>query len=307
MSRFLNLGWRVLGIDDFSSSSMISRHHVELLKNENYMFNKMSIDNDTFYGTYKYEIGKIDLILNFACPASPPKYQALPLKTMDTCYTGTKNVLELAKTLGCRVIHASTSEVYGDPVSSPQAESDWGNVNCFGPRSCYDEGKRVAETLVFEFQKRDVDVRMIRIFNTYGTNMDPFDGRVVTNFIRQALNDENITMYGDGSQSRSFCYIDDLVNGIVSLSQIESGDVKRPINLGNATEFTMYELANLVLKLIPESKSQMVFELLPIDDPRQRRPDLSKAKQLLGYETKFSLEEGLIRTIAYIRSLKSGL
>jgi len=307
VSRFLNLGWRVLGIDDFSSSSMISRHHVELLKNENYMFNKMSIDNDTFYGTYKYEIGKIDLILNFACPASPPKYQALPLKTMDTCYTGTKNVLELAKTLGCRVIHASTSEVYGDPVSSPQAESDWGNVNCFGPRSCYDEGKRVAETLVFEFQKRDVDVRMIRIFNTYGTNMDPFDGRVVTNFIRQALNDENITMYGDGSQSRSFCYIDDLVNGIVSLSQIESGDVKRPINLGNATEFTMYELANLVLKLIPESKSQMVFELLPIDDPRQRRPDLSKAKQLLGYETKFSLEEGLIRTIAYIRSLKSGL
>ena len=240
----------------------------------------------------------VDFILNFACPASPIHYQADPVKTMETNFLGVVNMLHLARESGAKLLQASTSEIYGDPIESPQTEGYWGNVNPIGLRSCYDEGKRAAETLCFDyFRQYNVDTRVIRIFNTYGPGMAVGDGRVVSNFIVQALRNEDITIYGDGKQTRSFCFVDDLAAGIVSLIDLDFRP-ERPINLGNPNEFTMLELAQLILK-VTNSKSQLVFKDLPSDDPRQRKPDISLAKKLLDWEPKIELLEGVTKTARY--------
>jgi len=246
---------------------------------------------------FKYEV---DQIYNLACPASPPHYQFNPIKTTKTSVMGAINCLGLAKRVKARVFQASTSEVYGDPSVHPQPESYWGNVNPIGRRSCYDEGKRCAETLFFDYHRENkVDIRVVRIFNTYGPRMHPNDGRVVSNFIVQALKGENITVYGDGQQTRSFCYVDDLLEGFVRLMQ-QTATVG-PVNLGNPCEFTMLELAEQVLKLT-KSKSKLVHKALPADDPKQRRPDITLAKKYLKWEPKVPLAQGLKLTIDYFKT-----
>ena len=243
--------------------------------------------------------GKYDQIYNLACPASPVHYQADPISTTMTSVLGAVNVLDLARFGGGRVLQASTSEVYGDPHVHPQIEGYWGNVNPVGIRSCYDEGKRCAESLFFDYNRQhEVDIRVIRIFNTYGPRMNPDDGRVVSNFITQALRGEPITLYGQGLQTRSFCYVDDLVEGMVRMMNQDA--VIGPINLGNPFEFTILELAEHVLALTG-SKSELVFQPLPQDDPMQRKPDISKAKNTLDWEPKVSLIDGLKETIAYFK------
>ncbi|KKT72495.1 MAG: dTDP-glucose 4,6 dehydratase [Candidatus Moranbacteria bacterium GW2011_GWF1_44_4] len=249
---------------------------------------------------------KIDQIFNFACPASPPRYQKDPIQTMKTSILGSLNMLELARKNNARIMQASTSEVYGDPKVHPQPESYWGNVNPIGVRSCYDEGKRAAETLFFDYQRKyGTDIRVVRIFNTYGPNMDPDDGRVVSNFITQALKNEDLTIYGDGMQTRSFQYIDDLVAGIIKMMDNEKNFLG-PVNLGNPDEFTVKELAEKILEMLPESKSKIVYQDLPQDDPKQRKPDISLAKKELTWEPKIRLEEGLKKTIDYFRTVLDG-
>lgn len=244
-------------------------------------------------------LAEVDLIMNFACPASPVHYQSNPIKTMKTSVLGTMNLLGLAKRVGARLTHASTSEVYGDPLQHPQPESYWGNVNPIGPRSCYDEGKRAAETLCYDYHRtHGVDVRLVRIFNTYGPRMAIDDGRVVSNFIVQALKGEPLTMFGDGEQTRSFCYVDDLVRGIMALTD-QDREIG-PMNCGNEGEFTVRELADHVLRLT-QSRSSIQSLPLPIDDPKVRRPNLTFARELLGFEARVPLEEGLIKTIQYFR------
>lgn len=244
---------------------------------------------------------EVDQIYNLACPASPPHYQYNAIKTIKTSVLGAINVLGLAKRTGARIFQASTSEIYGDPEVHPQPESYWGHVNTIGVRSCYDEGKRVAETLFFDYHRQhQVDIRVVRIFNTYGPRMLPDDGRVVSNFIVQALRGENLTIYGDGTQTRSFCYVDDLVSGFIKLMEAE--DFTGPVNLGNPGEFTMLALAELVLKKIG-GRSEIVFRSLPSDDPKQRRPDISLARERLGWEPTIPLSEGLDRTITYFAQL----
>jgi UDP-glucuronate decarboxylase len=246
---------------------------------------------------FKFEV---DQIYNLACPASPPHYQYNAIKTVKTSVMGAINCLGLAKRTKARVFQASTSEVYGDPAVHPQPESYWGNVNPIGIRSCYDEGKRVAETLFMDYHRQNqVDIRIVRIFNTYGPRMHPNDGRVVSNFIVQALKGEDITIYGDGTQTRSFCYVDDLIEGFVRL--MNQNGVTGPINIGNPGEFTMLQLAELTLKLTG-SRSKIVHRPLPGDDPKQRRPDITLAKKHLGWEPAVPLEEGLKRTIAYFKT-----
>lgn len=239
---------------------------------------------------------EVDEIYNFACPASPPHYQADPIQTTKTSVLGALNLLGLAKRLKCKIFQASTSEIYGDPHVHPQTEAYWGNVNPIGIRSCYDEGKRCAETLFFDYHRaHQIPIRVARIFNTYGPRMHPNDGRVVSNFIVQALNNQPITIYGDGSQTRSFCYVDDLIEVIIRLmNSSETG----PINIGNPTEFHIVELATKVIALT-DSKSQIIYNPLPLDDPKQRRPDIAKAKALLHWEPTIALEQGLKSTIAY--------
>ena len=246
---------------------------------------------------FKFEV---DQIYNLACPASPPHYQYNPIKTIKTSVMGAINCLGLAKRLRARVFQASTSEVYGDPQVHPQPESYWGNVNPIGKRSCYDEGKRCAETLFFDYHRENkVDIRVVRIFNTYGPRMHEADGRVVSNFIVQALKGEDITVYGDGSQTRSFCFVDDLIEGFLRMMQ--QTETPGPVNLGNPGEFTMIELAELTLKLVG-GKSKIVHKSLPADDPKQRRPDISLAQKVLNrWEPKVALEDGLKRTIAYFK------
>jgi UDP-glucuronate decarboxylase len=245
---------------------------------------------------------EVDEIYNLACPASPVHYQYNPVLTTKTSVMGAMNMLGLAKRLRCRVFQASTSEVYGDPEVHPQREDYWGHVNPIGTRSCYDEGKRCAETLFFDYHRQHgVQIKVARIFNTYGPRMHPRDGRVVSNFITQALNGEDLTVYGDGSQTRSFCYRDDLVEGFLRLMESPS-DVTGPVNLGNPGEFTMIELAEQVLKLTG-SRSKIIHLPLPQDDPRQRRPDITLAKQKLGWEPKVPLAEGLKLTIEYFKQL----
>ncbi|MEM7426854.1 MAG: UDP-glucuronic acid decarboxylase family protein [Pseudomonadota bacterium] len=247
---------------------------------------------------------EVDRIFNLACPASPVHYQFDPVQTVKTSVHGAINMLGLAKRTRSRIFQASTSEVYGDPSVSPQREGYWGNVNPIGPRACYDEGKRCAETLFFDYHRQHgVDIRVARIFNTYGPKMHPNDGRVVSNFIIQALRGEPITVYGDGSQTRSFCYVDDLISGILSLMAAE-GATDAPVNLGNTHEISILELANMIISLTG-SKSRIIRKALPQDDPLQRRPDLTRAEQLLGWKPQISVETGLTRTISYFEGLIS--
>ena len=242
-----------------------------------------------------------DQIYNLACPASPPHYQYNAIKTVKTSVMGAINCLGAAKRTKARVFQASTSEVYGDPEVHPQPESYWGNVNPIGIRSCYDEGKRVAETLFMDYHRQNgVDIRIVRIFNTYGPRMNPEDGRVVSNFIVQALRGEDITIYGDGTQTRSFCYVDDLIEGFIRL--MNQDEVMGPMNIGNPGEFTMLELAEKVLTKVG-GKSKLTFLPLPGDDPKQRQPDISQAQKRLGWEPKIGLDEGLDRTIDYFRAM----
>jgi UDP-glucuronate decarboxylase len=241
--------------------------------------------------------GPLDEIWNLACAASPPQYQRDPLHTMRTCLQGSWNLLELAREKRARILQASTSEVYGDPEVALQSEGYRGSVNTWGPRACYDEGKRAAETLFYEYARLGVEVRVARIFNTYGPRMSPEDGRVVSNFVRQALAGEPLTLYGEGEQTRSFCYVDDLVEGLLRLM---ASAVEGPVNLGNPGEFTVHALAEMVLELTG-SVSPLVHRPLPPDDPRQRRPDIARARQALGWEPQVALRQGLARTIAHFR------
>lgn len=240
-----------------------------------------------------------DWIFNFACPASPPAYQKDPLFTTKTSVLGAINMLELAKKYNARILQASTSEVYGNPLEHPQTESYWGNVNPIGIRSCYDEGKRCAETLFFDYHRMyNIDIKVIRIFNTYGPFMDPYDGRVVSNFIVQALQNKPLTMYGDGTQTRSFCYVDDLIAGIIAMMNTDK-TVTGPINLGNPDEFTLLELAAKVKNLTNRPHLELRFNPLPADDPTQRRPDIFQAKKILNWQPTINLEAGLSKTIDY--------
>lgn len=245
---------------------------------------------------------EVDEIYNLACPASPIHYQYNPIKTVKTSVMGAINMLGLAKRIRAKVLQASTSEVYGDPEIHPQHEEYWGNVNPIGDRACYDEGKRAAETLFVNYHKQNgVRIKIIRIFNTYGPRMHPNDGRVVSNFIMQALQNKEITIYGNGQQTRSFCYVDDMVTGMINMMDTDD-KITGPINIGNPEEFTIHQLAETVVRMIG-SKSKIVYHPLPSDDPLQRKPDISKARQLLGWEPKIKLEEGLMKTIEYFRNL----
>jgi UDP-glucuronate decarboxylase len=244
---------------------------------------------------------EVDRIFNLACPASPVHYQFNPVHTTKTSVNGTINMLGLARRTKARILQASTSEVYGDPEVHPQPETYWGRVNTVGPRACYDEGKRCAETLFFDYYRQHkLDIKVVRIFNTYGPNMHPNDGRVVSNFIVQALRGEDITIYGDGSQTRSFQYVDDLLEGMLRMMD-SPADFTGPVNIGNPGEFTIKQLAEKVLELIPDTRSKLVYKPLPQDDPRQRQPDISLAKAKLGWEPKVKLEEGLLKTVEYFR------
>ena len=244
---------------------------------------------------------EVDQIYNLACPASPIHYQHDPVQTTKTSVHGAINMLGLAKRINARILQASTSEIYGDPEIHPQKEEYWGNVNPIGPRSCYDEGKRCAETLFFDYQRQHkLDIKVVRIFNTYGPNMHPNDGRVVSNFIMQALQDEDITVYGDGSQTRSFCYIDDLVNGMIKMMN-SSSKVIGPINLGNPTEYKIIDLAKIIIELT-KSKSKIIKKTLPVDDPMRRKPDISEAKDVIDWEPTTDLKDGLEQTIDYFKN-----
>ncbi len=298
-------GDRVWGIDDFSSSSTTSDHYRALLEHDSFTMSQGDISDRTGAWASGITHVKFDLIYNFACPASPPKYQRMPIHTMLTCVAGTKNVLDVADRDGSIVVHASTSEVYGDPAVSPQRETYRGCVNPYGPRSCYDEGKRAAESLCYDYKKAGTDARLVRIFNTYGPHMDPLDGRVVSNFICQALRGERLTVYGDGSQTRSFCYVDDLIRGIVTMGAL-ARNPGMPINLGNPTEFTVNDLAREVIHAIYGGQNDergvarwIERRELPVDDPTQRCPDITNALGVLGWEPKVDLRTGLTRTIGH--------
>lgn len=282
----------VICVDNFYSGSKDNIAH--LILNTNFEHQR----HDVTFPLY----AEVDEIYNLACPASPIHYQWDPVQTTKTSVHGAINMLGLAKRTSARIFQASTSEVYGDPEVDPQSELYWGNVNPIGLRSCYDEGKRCAETLFFDYHRQHaVEIKVARIFNTYGPRMHPNDGRVVSNFIVQALRGEDITIYGDGSQTRSFCYVDDLIDGFVKLMATEK-DVTGPINLGNPDEFSIRELAEAVLAKIG-GRSSLVFKPLPQDDPQQRRPDISRAKEHLGWEPRVPLDDGLDRTIAYFRTM----
>ena len=245
---------------------------------------------------------EIDEIYNLACPASPPHYQYDPIKTMKTSVLGVMNMLDLAKQNNAKILQASTSEVYGDPQVHPQIENYWGNVNPIGIRSCYDEGKRCAETLMMDYHRMEgIDTKIVRIFNTYGPNMSPDDGRVVSNFIIQALKNENITIYGDGTQTRSFCYVDDLVDGLIKMM---NSDLIGPINLGNPSERTILDFAKLIIK-ITNSKSKIIHTTLPKDDPTKRQPDITLAREKLNWQPKINIYEGIDKTVKYFKSFLS--
>ena len=291
--RLIEEGCDVLCVDNFFTGSKSNVVH----QMSNPYFELMR--HDVTFPLYV----EVDEIYNLACPASPIHYQFDPVQTTKTSVHGAINMLGLAKRVKARILQASTSEVYGDPEVHPQPEGYWGRVNPIGPRSCYDEGKRCAETLFFDYQRQHrLDIKVVRIFNTYGPRMHPNDGRVVSNFIVQALKGEDITVYGDGSQTRSFCYVVDMIEGFVRMMNSEAGFFG-PVNMGNPVEFTMLELAEKVLALT-SSRSRLAFKPLPQDDPRQRRPDISLAKEKLGgWEPRVSLEDGLKETISYFRSL----
>ncbi len=285
-------GHDILCVDNFFTGNKSNISH--LLTNPNFTL----IRHDVTFPLYV----EVDQIYNLACPASPIHYQFDPVQTTKTSVHGAINMLGLAKRLKARILQASTSEVYGDPEIHPQTEEYWGRVNPIGIRSCYDEGKRCAETLFFDYwRQHKLEIKVMRIFNTYGPRMHPNDGRVVSNFIVQALNNKPITIYGDGSQTRSFCYVDDLITGMIKLMESHKS-ITGPINIGNPSEFTMIELAELVIKLT-SSRSKLKFKPLPEDDPKQRQPNISLAKSKLNWSPKVSLEEGLNKTITYFKNL----
>ena len=289
--RLLTAGHEVIALDNFFTGSKQNIDH--LFGNSNFELIRHDVVEPILI--------EVDWIFNLACPASPVHYQYNPVKTVKTSVMGAINMLGLAKRVRARILQASTSEVYGDPEVHPQTEDYWGSVNPIGPRSCYDEGKRVAETLVMDYHRQNqVDVKIIRIFNTYGPRMHPNDGRVVSNFIVAALNNDPITLFGDGSQTRSFCYVDDLIEGILRMMQSE--DFIGPVNLGNPGEFTVMELAQKVIQLT-NSRSQVIPQEKKEDDPTRRRPDISLAQQKLGWQPQVPLEEGLQKTIAYFDGL----
>jgi UDP-glucuronate decarboxylase len=283
----LSQGHEVICVDNFYTGSKENVTH--LLDSKNYELIRHDITQEILL--------EVDQIYNLACPASPIHYQNNPIKTIKTNVLGTINMLGLAKRVKARLLQASTSEVYGNPMEHPQKETYWGNVNTIGIRSCYDEGKRISETLCFDYNRSNgVDIRVIRIFNTYGPRMHVDDGRVVSNFIVQALKNNDITIHGDGSQTRSFCYVDDLVNGIISM--MNQSEFLGPVNLGNDGEFTVKELAEMVIQMT-NSKSKIIYLPLPSDDPTRRKPDLTLAKEKLNYSPTIQLKEGLSKTISY--------
>ena len=291
--RLINLGNEVICMDNFYTGSKKNIEH--LMDNPNFELIRQDVVDP-----FKVEV---DQIYNLACPASPIHYQSNPIKTLKTSVMGAINALGLAKRVGARILQASTSEVYGDPEVHPQPEDYRGNVNPIGPRACYDEGKRCAETLFFDYHRQNkVDIRVIRIFNTYGPRMMPNDGRVVSNFITQALGGEDISVYGNGKQTRSFCYVDDLIE--IMIRMMNQQVIVGPVNTGNPNEFTILELAEKVIELTG-SKSKVIFSDLPVDDPLQRKPDGLLAKEKLNWEPRVQLEKGLEKTITYFKSLIS--
>lgn len=288
--RLLNEGHDIVCLDNYFTGQ--KQNVVHLLKHPYFEMVRHDITMPFFV--------EADEIYNMACPASPIHYQFNPIKTVKTSVMGAINMLGLAKRIKAKVLQASTSEVYGDPEIHPQTEEYWGHVNPIGERACYDEGKRAAETLFVNYHKQNnVRIKIVRIFNTFGPRMHPNDGRVVSNFIVQALQNKDITMYGDGTQTRSFCFVDDMIDGLIKMMNT-GDDITGPINIGNPGEFTILELAEKIIKLTG-SKSKFVFMPLPSDDPMQRQPDISKASKLLGWEPKYPLEEGLVKTIQYFR------
>lgn len=292
--RLLDEGCYTICLDNYFTGQRRNIYH--LMSNRDFEIIRHDIVNPVFL--------EVDQIYNLACPASPIHYQYNPVKTTKTSVMGAINMLGLAKRVKARILQASTSEVYGDPAFHPQKEEYWGNVNTIGLRACYDEGKRCAETLFFDYYRQNhVDIRVVRIFNTYGPRMHPHDGRVVSNFIVQALKDEDITIFGDGSQTRSFCYVDDMINGLVSMMNGPDGFIG-PVNLGNPSEYKILELAQIIIGLTG-SKSKIIFQPLPMDDPKRRRPDISLAREKLGWKPMADVEEGLKKTIEYFRSIIS--
>jgi Nucleoside-diphosphate-sugar epimerases len=290
--RLLNEGHEVLCVDNFFTGSR--RNILHLLDNKRFDLMRHDVTHPLFV--------EVDEIYNLACPASPVHYQFDPVQTTKTSVMGAINMLGLAKRLRAPILQASTSEVYGDPNVHPQPESYWGNVNPIGPRSCYDEGKRCAETLFFDYRRQHKQkIKVVRIFNTYGPKMHPNDGRVVSNFVVQALQGKDITVYGDGSQTRSFCYVDDLIEAMIRMMGTDDS-ITGPINTGNPNEFTIKQLADLVVELV-NSGSKVVYRDLPVDDPKQRKPDISQAREILGWEPEVQLREGLVKTIAYFDEL----
>ena len=290
--KLLEQGHEVLCVDNFYTGRRANIAHLV----SNSLFEVLR--HDICFPLYV----ETDEIYNLACPASPIHYQFDPVQTTKTSVHGAINMLGLAKRVKAKILQSSTSEVYGDPTIHPQDESYWGNVNPIGPRSCYDEGKRCAETLFFDYYRQNkVRIKVARIFNTYGPRMHPNDGRVVSNFIVQALKNKDITIYGDGSQTRSFCYVDDMIDGLIRLMNSDD-KITGPINLGNTEEFTVLDLANKVIELL-KSKSKIVYKPLPTDDPHQRQPLIEQAKKLLGWEPKVHLDEGLKKTIDYFRKI----
>jgi len=290
--KLLNEGNEIICLDNLQTCN--KENIAKLLPNPNFTFELHDVTIPFWT--------RVDEIYNLACPASPVHYQFNPVKTIKTSVIGAINMLDLARDNDAKILQASTSEIYGDPSIHPQPESYWGNVNTIGIRSCYDEGKRCSETLFFDYKRQfDTKIRVIRIFNTYGPRMALNDGRVVSNFIIQALKNEDITIFGTGEQTRSFQYVDDLIDGMIKMMNNENNFIG-PVNIGNPGEFTMKELAEMILKLIPKSKSKIVYKDLPKDDPKQRKPDITLAKKELDWEPKIHLEEGLKKTIEYFRS-----
>ena len=288
--KLLEQGNEIICVDNFFTGN--KDNVLDLIDNKKFEL----IRHDITFPLYL----EIDQIYNLACPASPVHYQFDPVQTTKTSVHGAINMLGLAKRTKARILQASTSEIYGNPEIHPQPESYWGRVNSIGFRSCYDEGKRCAETLFFDYwRQHKLNIRVVRIFNTYGPNMHPNDGRVVSNFIMQALQNKDITIYGDGSQTRSFQYVDDLIDGMMKM--MDNDNFIGPVNLGNPNEFSIKELAEKVLKLIPESESKIIYKELPPDDPKQRKPDISLAKEKLDWQPKIELEQGLAKTIEYFR------
>ena len=291
--RLLHLNHEVICVDNLYTGSKNNILH--LFQNKNFEFMR----HDITFPLYL----EVDEIYNLACPASPIHYQYNPVKTIKTSIHGAINMLGLAKRVGAKIFQASTSEVYGDPEISPQSENYWGRVNPVGIRSCYDEGKRCAETLFFDYHRQhNLDIKVARIFNTYGPNMNVADGRVVSNFIVQALRGDDITIYGDGSQTRSFCYSSDLITGIINLMDTNEKNITGPMNLGNENEFSVLTLARNILN-ITSSSSKIIFKDLPLDDPKQRKPDVSYAKKIISWNPKIELKDGLPKTIEYFENI----